>query len=120
MCVFVVSGFVFHTKPRYWLGERLRNDLFCVGWDVKPVANIVSSSAVCAVAALSGTNVHEQSRSDFCRLRFRTHGVSRMYALSRDVTAPGVVVYDSGLCLCVSAFNGSRTRRSPRLTIKVG
>ena len=43
-----------------------------------------------------------------------------MYALSRDVTAPGVVVYDSGLCLCVSAFNGSRTRRSPRLTIKVG
>jgi len=45
---------------------------------------------------MTGTNVHEQSRSDFCRLRFATHGISRMYALSRDVTAPGVVVYDSG------------------------
>jgi len=26
----------FHTKPRNWLGERLRNDLFCVEWDEKP------------------------------------------------------------------------------------
>jgi len=26
----------FHTKPIDWLGERLRNDLFCVEWDVKP------------------------------------------------------------------------------------
>jgi len=24
------------TKQRDWLDERLRNDLFCVGWDVKP------------------------------------------------------------------------------------
>jgi len=35
MCNFDVLGF-FHTKPRDWLGERLRNDLFCVEWDVKP------------------------------------------------------------------------------------
>jgi len=26
----------FHTKPRDWLGEHLRNDPFCVEWDVKP------------------------------------------------------------------------------------
>jgi len=26
----------FDTKPRDWLGERLRNDPFCVEWDVKP------------------------------------------------------------------------------------
>jgi len=36
MCGFVVLRFVFHTKPRDWLGERLRNDVFCVEWDVKP------------------------------------------------------------------------------------
>ena len=48
-------------------------------------------------SVVTGTNVHEQSRSDFCRLRFKTRGLSRMYALSRDVTAPGVLVYDSGL-----------------------
>ena len=23
------------TKPRHWLGKRLRNDLFCVEWDIK-------------------------------------------------------------------------------------
>jgi len=33
MCDFVVLGFVF---PRDWLGKCLRNDLFCVVWDVKP------------------------------------------------------------------------------------
>ena len=26
----------FSVKPRDWLGKRLQNDLFCVGWDVKP------------------------------------------------------------------------------------
>jgi len=35
MCAFVVLGLVFHTKPRDWIGECVRNDLFCVEWDVK-------------------------------------------------------------------------------------
>jgi len=26
-------------KPRDWLGERLRNDLLCAEWDVKPQLN---------------------------------------------------------------------------------
>jgi len=30
MCAFVVLGLVFHTKPRDWLGQRLRNDLYCI------------------------------------------------------------------------------------------
>ena len=30
MRAFVVLRLVFHTKPRDWLGERIRNDLFCV------------------------------------------------------------------------------------------
>jgi len=36
MCAFVVLGFVFPTD---WLGERLRNDLFCIESDVKPQLN---------------------------------------------------------------------------------
>jgi len=37
MYAFVVLGLVFfRTKPRHWLRERLRNDLVCVEWDVKP------------------------------------------------------------------------------------
>jgi len=42
MCAFVVLGFVFHTKPRDWLGEHLRNDLFCVEWDEKPQFNTIN------------------------------------------------------------------------------
>jgi len=37
---FCCVGFIFfHTKPRDWLGKRLRNDPFCVEWDVKPQLN---------------------------------------------------------------------------------
>jgi len=41
MFAFVVFVSVIQYKPRDWLGRNemtydLRNDLFCVGWDVKP------------------------------------------------------------------------------------
>lgn len=44
---------------------------------------------------VKGTNVHEQSRSDFCRLRFKTKGYSKIYAISRHIPPPGVTVYYS-------------------------
>jgi len=41
----VVLGLVFfHTKPRDWLRERLRNDIFCVEWDIKPQPMSISKS----------------------------------------------------------------------------
>ncbi len=43
----------------------------------------------------SGTNVHEQSRADVCRLRFKTDGFSRQYAYSQNMKLPGGLVYDS-------------------------
>jgi len=37
MCAFVVFRFSFSTPSRViGLGKRLRNDLFCVEWDIKP------------------------------------------------------------------------------------
>ena len=40
MRVFVVSGLVFSIPSQeIGLGKRLRNDLFCVEWDVKPELN---------------------------------------------------------------------------------
>jgi len=36
VCFCCVRFRFFHTKPRDGLGEHLRNDLFCVEWDVKP------------------------------------------------------------------------------------
>jgi len=38
MCAFVSSGLVFQAISD-WLGDRLRNNLFCVEWDVKPQLN---------------------------------------------------------------------------------
>jgi len=37
MCSFVELGLVFHTKPRDWLVECLRNDIFCMEWDVNQI-----------------------------------------------------------------------------------
>jgi len=36
----------FHTKPRDWLGKRLRNDPFCVQRNVKPQLNQSSNQSV--------------------------------------------------------------------------
>ncbi|XP_076457343.1 uncharacterized protein LOC143291388 [Babylonia areolata] len=44
---------------------------------------------------VNGTNVHEQSRSDFCQLRFQTKLYTKMLALSRAIPAPGATVYFS-------------------------
>ncbi|CAH1796048.1 unnamed protein product, partial [Owenia fusiformis] len=43
----------------------------------------------------NGTNVHEKSRSDFCKLRFKSSGFTKMYALNQHVEAPGETVYYS-------------------------
>jgi len=41
------------------------------------------------------TNMYEKSRSDFCRLRFKTDGFSRLYAMSKNTKTPGKILYDS-------------------------
>ncbi|KAK3581051.1 hypothetical protein CHS0354_013959 [Potamilus streckersoni] len=46
-------------------------------------------------AFVKGTNVHEQSRADNCRLRFKTKGFSKVYAISQHIPGPGVTIYYS-------------------------
>jgi len=36
MCAFVVLGLVFPYQAKRFAWERLRYDLFCVEWEVKP------------------------------------------------------------------------------------
>jgi len=40
MCAFVVLGFVFLYQGKRLAWERLRNDQFCVEWDVKPQLSV--------------------------------------------------------------------------------
>ncbi|OQV18864.1 hypothetical protein BV898_07118 [Hypsibius exemplaris] len=42
-----------------------------------------------------GTRVHQQSRADFCKLRFKSSGVNRFYALRDGDPLPGWKIYDS-------------------------
>ena len=48
------------------------------------------------VLLFAGTNVHEQSRSDFCKLRFKSKLYSKIMALSSAMKPPGRTVYYSG------------------------
>ncbi|XP_013379917.1 uncharacterized protein LOC106151285 [Lingula anatina] len=41
------------------------------------------------------TNVHQQSRSDVCRLRFNTRGFTKLMVSGRRTPHPGITVYDS-------------------------
>ena len=65
----------FHTKPRDWLGERLRNDRFCVEWDVKPLLNQSSWSVVvfvwmCSLHASSAVSAKTTSTSCLTALKY--------------------------------------------------
>ncbi|ELU01119.1 hypothetical protein CAPTEDRAFT_94391 [Capitella teleta] len=48
---------------------------------------------------VKGTNVHEKSRSDVCRLRFKSEGVTHLYALNQHLQNPGSIVYNSGMTI---------------------
>ena len=45
---------------------------------------------------VEGTNVHEQSRADTCRLRFNTKSFSKLYVTNRKIGFPGKQIYHSG------------------------
>ncbi|XP_066299151.1 uncharacterized protein [Branchiostoma lanceolatum] len=44
---------------------------------------------------VKGTNVHEQSRADFCKVRFKTSGYSQLAMMGGNIAPPGVTIYDS-------------------------
>ncbi|RUS78517.1 hypothetical protein EGW08_013729, partial [Elysia chlorotica] len=46
-------------------------------------------------AFVKGTGEHMKSRSDLCRLRYKTDGVSKMLALGRNLPSGGIPVYQS-------------------------
>lgn len=47
-------------------------------------------------AFVEGTNVHEQSRADTCRLRYNTKSFSKLNVMNRKTRFPGESIYYSG------------------------
>nr|XP_042902859.1 uncharacterized protein LOC107443619 isoform X2 [Parasteatoda tepidariorum] len=54
---------------------------------------------------VKGTSVHDQSRADFCKLRFKDKLFTKMYALSNHIPTPGKVIYDSDLRKAIEYSN---------------
>jgi len=48
MRAFVVLGLVFSYQAR-WAWEHLRNDLFCVEWDVKTTTQSIKMKHICCI-----------------------------------------------------------------------
>ena len=44
---------------------------------------------------VDGTNEHEQSRADTCKLRYGTKSFSRLSVMNRHIGFPGHTIYDS-------------------------
>ena len=44
---------------------------------------------------VKGTNVHEQSRADTCKLRYQTRSFSRLSVMNKRTGFPGNTIYDS-------------------------
>lgn len=44
---------------------------------------------------VKGTSVHEQSRADFCKIRFKEKLFTKMFGLTSKMSLPGVNIYDS-------------------------
>ncbi|XP_067137973.1 uncharacterized protein [Centruroides vittatus] len=44
---------------------------------------------------IKGTSVHEQSRADFCKIRFKENLFTKMFGLTSKMSPPGVNIYDS-------------------------
>lgn len=57
---------------------------------------ILHMSSLINLQKYSGTNIHEQSRSDFCKLRFDSTFINQLRAFNQATGLPGALIYDSG------------------------
>ena len=72
--------------------EGVGNDLFLY-W----IADCVGHEGEGGVFEfVQGTNVHEQSRADTCKLRYGTQGFSKFSVMNRKTGFPGKKIYHSG------------------------
>jgi len=91
---FCCVGFIFfHTKPRDWLGKRLRNDPFCVEWDVKPQLN-QSVNPWKGAGGVLGGNVRSPLRQQPLSCRRRGSGSRKEIALVRRALCIVVALAD--------------------------
>ncbi|XP_022252488.1 uncharacterized protein LOC106468446 isoform X1 [Limulus polyphemus] len=81
------------SSPLVISAEGFGNDIFLY-W-VSDCHGVSGESYNLEFSFVHGTTIHEQSRADFCKLRFKEKLFTRMYALNHASGPPGTIMYDS-------------------------
>ena len=89
---FFRSSSMANTSPLTVSMEGLGNDLF-IYWVSDCMGHEGEGGKF---EFVEGTNVHEQSRADTCRLRYNTKSFSKLCAMNKNLGFPGQEIYYSG------------------------
>lgn len=89
---FVKSSSMANTSPLSVSMQGLGNDLF-IYWISDCNGHEGDGTRF---EFVEGTNVHEQSRADTCKLRYNAKSFSKLYVTNHNIGFPGEEIYYSG------------------------
>lgn len=90
---YVKTSSMANTSPLSISMEGLGNDLF-IYWVSDCIGHEGEGGKF---EFVEGTNVHEQSRADTCKLRYNTKSFSKLCIMNEKMGFPGKDIYYSGL-----------------------
>ena len=97
---FLKSSSMCNTSPLTASMQGLGNDLF-VYW----VSDCVGHEGDGGLFEfVEGTNVHEQSRADTCKLRYNAKSFSKLRVTNQNIGFPGKDIYYSGRTIYIYKF----------------
>ena len=89
---FVKSSSMANTSPLSVSMQGLGNDLF-IYWISDCIGHEGEGGTF---EFVEGTNVHEQSRADTCKLRYNVKSFSKLRVMNKNMDFPGKDIYYSG------------------------
>lgn len=89
---FVKSSSMANTSPLSVSMQGVGNDLF-IYWVSDCIGHEGEGGTFKFV---EGTNVHEQSRADTCKLRYNAKSFSKLRVMNKNIGFPGNDIYYSG------------------------
>ena len=102
---FVKSSSMANTSPLSVSMQGLGNDLF-IYWISDCIGHEGDGTRF---EFVEGTNVHEQSRADTCKLRYNAKSFSKLHVTNQNIGFPGKDIYYSGGTMNVLYSNHAKT-----------
>lgn len=98
---FVKSSSMANTSPLSVSMQGYGNDLF-IYWISDCIGHEGDGQRF---EFVEGTNVHEQSRADTCKLRYNAKSFSKLHVTNQNIGFPGEEIYYSGGNECCVTIN---------------